>query len=222
MKILQFVACLIFSVIQFLYAQEMYTLTCEQEEEIKLSGKYYWGEASDSDIILARISAIEDLKIYIQRTVNDVERKKTIFNFIDMESNIGLLNQKGKKKVLAWIEKYRDTETRFMPEENTFVPQEEISSNTILFELAVCKNYTQVRRFAMLKGFVRAGNINSIEGFPDPSKCIIAVFKKDGSLYALLDKGKDVRVDLISGNKILHPEMYYDKDQYFFWYMLQR
>ena len=93
-----------------------------------------------------------------------------------------------------------------------------ITDNPVLKELHGCKNQSEVLRVVRNNGLVRG---YSSEGFNNPSKCIIAVFSSDGTLSALLDAGDSSRTDLLSGNTVQNPEQYYNRDQYYLWYILQ-
>ena len=95
------------------------------------------------------------------------------------------------------------------------------TANSAIDALKRCKNYKEVNRVTRQFGSVR-GEINSTEGFDHPEQCIIAVFSADYALVALLDKGGSSRVDLLTGQVISNPELYYDKEKgYKLWYFQQ-
>jgi hypothetical protein len=91
----------------------------------------------------------------------------------------------------------------------TYLPVE--SDNPIIQELSACKKYRDVLRVVRRHGLVTG---NSAQGFANPENCVIAVFTADGTLTALLDRGKGARTDLMSGDTDQHPEQLYSKKDY--------
>jgi hypothetical protein len=224
-------------------------LSEERKSEIKTSERYYWGECSDFKEDAARQCAFSDLSAQvINDAVNQSIKADEILKVIEMGTHFDRLQQKGKKiKILAWIVKDSVFVTIQKPITQTSTASQAVSiakpsvtkqpatqpqptpkaeakpiatGNPILQKLAACKNYKEVKRIATRYGFVR-GKINSTEGFSYPEKCIIAVFTADGALSALLDVGDSARTDLLSGQTIQNPEQYYNRNDYFLWYMQQ-
>lgn len=209
----------------------------ERENEIKLSGKYYWGECSDFKEVEAKQCALVDLSNQIIKTaVNQSIKVEEILKAIEMSAHFEPLRQQGKQKILAWIEKdsvFVTTKKPITqlsdskPIEQTPPPASEskpaaTDNNTVLQKLAACKTYNDVKRVAIMNGLVRGSIINSSKGFANPAKCIIAVFTLDGTLSALLDTGGSSRTDLISGKTIQNPEQYYNRENYYLIYMQQK
>ena len=87
-----------------LYGQNI--LSRERENEIKMSGNYYWGEGSDFVEELAKLSASVELSNQIIKdAVGQSEQLDEILKAIEMSANLDQLPQQGKIKILAWIAK---------------------------------------------------------------------------------------------------------------------
>jgi len=87
-----------------LYGQNY--LSKERENEIKMSGNYYWGEGSDFIEELAKLSASVELSNHIiQDAVGQSEQLDEILKAIDTGAHLDRLPQQGKIKILAWIAK---------------------------------------------------------------------------------------------------------------------
>jgi len=233
-----------------LYGQDF--LPKERENEIKMSGKYYWGEGSDFIEEQAKYSASKDLSNQIiQDAVGQMERLNEMLKTIETGVHLDRLPQQGKIKILAWIAKDSVLLTvatqrpitkpkTSQPISSTSIvqPKEEITpqpehvpmpvlnpaktENPVLQELAACKTYNDVMRVAKTKGLVRGEFGGGSKGFSNPENCIIAVFTADGKLTALLDIGDNSRTDVLSGNIIQNPEQYYKSEVYYLWYMQQK
>ena len=89
------------------------------------------------------------------------------------------------------------------------LPKQETTTiiDPVIKELTECKTYNDIIRVARPHGFVFGRN--SSKGFQYPEQCIIAIFTPDGTLSALLDKGDDLRTDLLSGKMVQNPEQFY-------------
>lgn len=208
----------------------------ERENEIKTSEKYYWGECSDFKEAEAKQCAVVDLSNQIiQGAVNQSNKTEEILKAIEIGVHFERLQQQGKIKILAWIEKdsvfitTKESNTQKSDSKQTTqnpIPKQELkpvaTGNTVLQKLVACKTYNDVKRVATMNGLVRGSTINSSKGFDNPEKCIIAVFTSDGMLSALLDAGGSSRTDLLSGKTVQNPEQYYDRDNYHFLYMQQK
>lgn len=211
-------------------------LSRERENEIKLSEKYYWGECSDFKETEAKQCALVDLSNQIiQKAVNQMKKTDEILKEIETDVHFERLQQQGKIKILAWIEKdsvFVTTKKPITqmsdskPATQTPIQKPEIklvaTGETVLQKLAACKTYSEVKRIAIMNGLVRGSTINSSKGFSNPEKCIIAVFTLDGTLSALLDVGGSSRTDLISGKTVQNPEQYYNRGEYYLLYMQQK
>ena len=227
-----------------LYGQDY--LSKEKENEIKMSGDYYWGEGSDFIEELAKLNASVELSNQIiQDAVGQSEQLEEILKTIDMGAHLGRLPQQGKIKILAWIAKedvfvtvkrpimqpfepqpissnpFQEVEETvfYEEEENVFYPEMNpvATDNPVLRELAACSNYKEVKRVATMNGLVRGEIGAGSKGFSNPEDCIIAVFNSDGTLSALFDTGYNSRTDLLSGQTVQNPEQYYNRD--YLWYM---
>ena len=83
-------------------------------------------------------------------------------------------------------------------------------SNPIARELATAQTLADFRRLA--DGFMRQGRLvygTNRASFFNPDNCLIAVFSQEQRLIALLDVGRDERVDLLTGNTIRNPEVHF-------------
>ena len=218
----------------FLHGQNY--LSRERENEIKLSEKYYWGECFDFKEVEAKQCALVDLcNQIIKDAVNQSIKVDEILKAIEMSVHFERLQQQGKQKFLAWIEKdsvfvtiKKPITQMSEPQPITQTPEQEqelksvTTDNTVMQKLVACKTYNEVKRVAIMNGIVRGSTINSSKGFTNPEKCIIAVFTLDGTLSALLDVGGSSRTDLISGKTIQNPEQYYNREEYYLLYMQQK
>ena len=258
------IAVFVIAIQPCLYGQNY--LSREKENEIKTSGKYYWGEGSDFIEELAKLGASVELSMQIiQDAVGQSEQMDEILKTIETGAHLDRLPQQGKIKILAWIAKQsvmltvivqRPITQNFEQQNNSSVPvvhdveepvidvivdifspnesdsKPEIAptperipvatDNFVLQQLAACRNYGDVKRVATRNGLVRGEIGKGSKGFSNPENCIIAVFSSDGLLAALLDTGGDVRTDLLTGNIIQNPEWYYNRGEYYLWYMLQK
>lgn len=86
----------------FLSAQNY--LSKERENEIKISGKYYWDECSDFNAENARQCALTGLSHrVIEDAVNQSRKQDEVLKAIEMGAHFDNLQQEGKIKILAWI-----------------------------------------------------------------------------------------------------------------------
>ena len=218
-------------------------LSEEQEEEIKLTGKYYWKESSGSEEAIAYQYALNGLT---DRIISDVvyqtKKREEVLKELEMRAHVGRIRQEGSACVLAWIAKdsvFVTTQRPLNPPQTIVVPppvdthveppvstlQPGATNNdvtdVILQELISCKNYKEVNKVANRRGLVK-GEMNTSEGFSRPDLCYIAVFDPGWSLVALLDKGGTSRMDLKSGQPIQNPESYYQNKGYNLWYLQRK
>ena len=223
----------------------------ERENEIKMSGNYFWGEGSDFNEELAKFSASVELSNQIIKdAVGQSVQLDEMLKVIETGVHLDRLPQQGKIKILAWIVKdsvlltvitqrpitqpnkpESISSTPVVQQKEEFIPQPSHvptpvlnpakTDNSVLQELAVCKTYNDVKRVATTKGLVRGEFGGGSKGFSNPENCIIAVFTTDGKLTALLDTGVNSRTDVLSGNIIQKPEQYYNSEVYYLWYMQQ-
>ena len=228
-----------------IYGQDY--LLKERENEIKTSGKYYWGEGSDFIEDIAKLNASVELSNQILKdAVGQTEQQDEILKAISTGAHLERLQQQGKIKILAWIDKdsvlltvttQRPITQRSepKPKPSSSLSQQVIqpnvasapkidsnpvaAGNSVLQQLTSCKTYREVKRVATMNGLVRGEIGKGSSGFTNPENCIIAVFTKDGVLSALLDTGGSSRTDLLSGNTIQNPEQFYDQEEYSLWYM---
>jgi len=88
----------------FLFGQDY--LSRDRENEIKMSGQYYWGEGSYFVEDSAKMFALNELcNFIIQDAVGQSEHQDEILKEIKMDAHVGRLLQQGKIKILAWIAK---------------------------------------------------------------------------------------------------------------------
>jgi hypothetical protein len=81
-------------------------LAKEKEDEIKVSGKYFWSECSAFKEDEAKQCALTDLSNrVIEDVINQSRKKDEVLKIIEMNANFDQLPQKGKIKILAWIAK---------------------------------------------------------------------------------------------------------------------
>jgi hypothetical protein len=77
-----------------------------QEDNIKTTEQYYWGECSDFEENEAKLCAYVDLSNrVIEDAVNQSINREEILKTINMGAHFGRLQQQGKVKILAWIDK---------------------------------------------------------------------------------------------------------------------
>ena len=241
------VAVLLMAIQLRLYSQDY--LPKERENEIKMSGKYYWGEGSDLIEEVAKLIAFVELSNQIiQDAVGQSDQLDEILKAIDMGAHLGQLPQQGKNKILAWIAKdsvlltvttQRPITRNEKPPSTTVVQKEQVSAshselvsihdlnpvltdNTVLQKLASCRTFNEIKRVATMNGLVRGQIGAGSKGFLNPDNCIIAVFTSDGTLSALLDAGGNSRTDMLSGNIIQNPEQFYNREGYYLLYMQQK
>ena len=127
--------CLLLSLMNS-YGQEL--LPKEQERDIKTSGRYYYSECSAFDVADAKECALRDLTQIviidmIKQSIksDDIEMK----NAMEMRAQTAALNQTGKIRILAWIEKDKvqeDSEPTQTSEPTVDV--EQISTTTTIAE----------------------------------------------------------------------------------------
>jgi hypothetical protein len=87
-----------------LYGQSY--LLKEKENDIKVSGEYYWGECSDFSEDNARQGAFVELSnLIINDAVNQSIKQDEILKAIELGAHFDRVQQKGKVKILAWIAK---------------------------------------------------------------------------------------------------------------------
>lgn len=81
-------------------------LTEEQEQNIKLSGKYYWDEGSAFDDVKAYHIALNNLT---ERIISDAlfqtKKREEVLKELEMGAHTGRIKQEGMTHVLAWIAK---------------------------------------------------------------------------------------------------------------------
>jgi len=98
------IAVIAFAIRPSLYGQDY--LPKERENEIKMSGRYYWGEGSDFVEELAKLSASVELSNQIIKdAVGQSGQLDEILKAIDLGAHLERLPQQGKIKILAWIAK---------------------------------------------------------------------------------------------------------------------
>ena len=108
-KIKHFICFLMFAVFTIavqplLFGQDY--LSREGENEIKMSGKYYWGEGSDFVEEMAKLNASVELSNHIIKdAVIQSEQLDEILKAIETGVHLERLQQQGKIKILAWIAK---------------------------------------------------------------------------------------------------------------------
>ena len=215
----------------------------KQEQNIKLSGKYYWDEGNNFDITSAYKEALNNLtERIIVEVACKTQKREEILKELEMKANIGQIRQEGMSCVLAWIAKdsvFVTTRRPLNPSQNQVITTVEskivetpanttnLDSNkgnvndAVLQELINCKNYKDIDKVAIKYGFVK-GDFNSSKGFDRPNLCFIAVFDSNLSLVALLDKGDTYRKDLLSGQTIQNPETYYHNNGCDLWYLQRK
>lgn len=222
-----------------LFAQDY--LPFEEEIRIKFSDDYYWAESSNFSLEQATIQAMDCLvdKVISDAVFKTIERNEVLKELV-LKVNKARIRQEGKAHVIVWVAKDRvsvmsqkpqqselmepDQQHSEMPKQsndNNIGGDANSATDSAIAALKRCKNYKEVNRVTRQFGFMR-GEINSSKGFDHPEQCIIAVFCADYTLVALLDKGRASRVDLLTGQVISNPELYYDKEKgYKLWYLQQ-
>jgi len=226
----QLAIILIITILLIIFSSSLFGqtfLSKEQENAIKTSENYYWGECSDFKEADAKQCALVDLSNQIIKSaVKQSIKVDEILKAIEMSVHFEQLQQQGKLKFLAWIEKDSIFVTIKKPITQMSNQKQKLElaaqNNTVLQKLAACKSYNEVKQLAIMNGLVRGSAINSSKGFANPEKCIIAVFTLDGTLSAMLDTGGSSRSDLISGKTIQNPEQYYSKEEFYLLYMQQK
>jgi len=87
-----------------LYGQDY--LSRERENEIKMSGNYYWGESSDFVEEKAKLNASVELSNQIiKEAIFQSEQLEEILKAIETGAHLKRLPQQGRIKILAWIAK---------------------------------------------------------------------------------------------------------------------
>ena len=210
------------------FAQE--TMSREQEREIKISGKYYFGECSAFDEVDAKECALRELTQAVLVTVLQEsiksEKPAELQKNMEMRANTARLPQTGKIKILAWIAKDSIYVTKTEPQQTvTPVPEpakpEQANGNSsrsdiadpVVKDLADAGDYTQFVRKA--DSWKRQGKLiygSRKTSFIRPDNCHIAVFSSSRTLIALLGEGNTSRKDLLTGKTIQNPEQHYSND----------
>jgi len=81
-------------------------LSKEQEKNIKVSRKYFFGEGSDFNIDIAHQNALEDLtNQIISAKILQSTKAEEVIKEMEIRAHINRLEQKGKIKIIAWIAK---------------------------------------------------------------------------------------------------------------------
>ena len=214
------------------------TMSREQEREIKTSGKYYYGECSAFDAAEAKECALSELTQVVlvnilQESIKS-EKPEILLKNMEMMANTARLIQTGRIKIIAWIakdsvnivnERNVGSTTVTVPSDATLKPQQEVEvenetsrrqviTNPIMQDLADSKTHS--RFISNADGWKRQGKLvygNRKASFTRPDSCHIAVFSSSGILIALLGKGNNARMDLLSGKTIQNPEQYYKENQ---------
>lgn len=221
----------------FLFAQEY--LPFEEEKRIKFSDDYYWAESSDFSLEQATIQAMDCL---VEKVISDVVFKtierNEVLEELELKVNKARIRQEGKAHMIVWIakdsvsiiaQKPLQSDLKEPNQQHAAMPQQSNDDNSggdtnsatdsAIEALKSCKNYKEVNRITRQYGFMR-GEINSSKGFDHPENCIIAVFSADNTLVALLDKGSSSRFDCLTGQVIDSPESFYDTNNgYKLWYL---
>lgn len=218
-------------------------LTEEQEEDIKVSGKYYWKEGCDIEETTAYQNALNSLT---ERIISDAlyqtKKREEVLRELEMKAHTGQIQQEGMVCVVAWIAKdsvFVTTQRPLNPPQEQVVtpptstnekpsvttPNPGTNNNKVddpvLQELMSCKTYKEVNKVANRRGFVK-GEFNTSAGFDRPDLCLIAVFDSNWAFAALLDKGGSSRMDLLSGQTIQNPETHYRNKGYIIWYLQRK
>lgn len=218
-KIVLFVCSIFFSTTTF--SQDF--LDPEVEAKILMSDEYYAEYGYSILFEDARNAAIESLvNVIITSAISSTINADEILKEIDMNAHTARLRNDGQCCVLAWIHKdsifLTVSKTLHKKEKESEIQTPIVKSTVSLPEnMMHCRNYSEFRRILVKSGFIY-GDINSTVGFPDPSKCFIAVFSKDGELKALLDRGDSVRMNLLDNSRIDNPITYYKELGCLLWY----
>lgn len=211
-------------------------ISSEMKSKITTSGNYYWAQGFDTkNRDLASDAAFRSLTdLIISDVVNTTIKKEELLKGIEMGAHFDLIQVRKGICVLAWISKDSVFITTKRPMQsaqptkkpaatqpvNPSVSQPTNITDPILQALINCKNYQEIKKTATRYGMRTA--MNSTEGIEHVEQCIVAVFSSDGSLKALLDKGKNTRRDLMSNTLITNPENYYHTKNYNLLYLLKK
>lgn len=225
----------------FVFAQSY--LTEDIEQDIKLSGKYYWEEGYDFDETKACQIALKELtNRIISDAVNQTNNREDFLRELEIDAHLNRIRQEGMICIIAWIVKdsvfvtsqghlnklqesaiNSSTSTVFEPSSTSTFSDMNTSKtdDIVLQELLKCKNYKEINKVINRRGLVK-GEMNSSEGFDRPDLCYIAIFDTNGLLKGLLDRGNLSRKDLISGQKIQNPESYFRNEGYNLLYLQRK
>lgn len=194
-------------------------ISSERKSEITTSSNYYWAQGFDlKNRDLASDAAFRSLTdLIISDVVNTTIKKEELLKGIEMGAHFDLIQVRKGICVIAWIAKDSVFITTKRPMQST---QPTDITDPILQALINCKNYQEIKKTTTKYGMRTA--MNSTENIEHVEQCIIAVFSSDGSLKALLDKGKNTRRDLMSNTQITNPENYYHTKNYNLLYLLKK
>lgn len=87
------------------FGQEI--LSMEQEQEIKLSNNYYFGECSDFEEVIAKECAVKSLtnNIIVGMVQQSGKKTEELLKGVEIRIKTAQLSMTGKVRILAWIEK---------------------------------------------------------------------------------------------------------------------
>lgn len=104
MKKIKIIIVILISFPSTVFAQNY--LTQEQEQSIKLSGRYYWDEGNDFNDVKAYQIALNNLTERIIRdAVYQTKKREEVLKELEMKAQTGRIQQEGMACVLAWIAK---------------------------------------------------------------------------------------------------------------------
>lgn len=204
-------------------------ITNERIMEIKTTGNYYWAEKFDPQSTdVASGDALNQLtEQIISDVVSTTTQKAEVLKAIEMGAHLDFVKVRKGVCVLAWISKDSVFITTRRPIQKTDnkpdkpqVEQPSEITDPVVNALVNCKNYREAYQTINKKGIRSAWN--SSDGIEHVEQCMIAVFSSDGSLQALLDKGNNSRLDLISHTIIDNPETYYRNKNHNLLYILKK
>lgn len=215
-----YIFCIFLSILlgsQNLLAQSV--LTQQEEEDITLSDEFYSEYGYGDTYEAARISALETLQeTVLEDAVRFSMTSQEILSAVEMRARYSAVESVGNVIVLSWIDKDSIMITVEKPlrpaasHEGLEEPVESASvaasvNQTVTADIHVpdrlleCGNIMDFHRALTYSGCIFS-NINSSDGFSDPSKCHVAVFGKDGSTRYILSPGGVSRTDVLTGEVV--------------------
>jgi hypothetical protein len=114
-------------------------LSKEQEKEIKLSEKYYYGEGTDLNEKIARQLAMEDLIQQVAELPEYSTKKEEILLSVETKSKIAQLQMIGRIKIIAWID-IADLYPPVLPEKQTVETEQEVETELEQEEQVIAEN----------------------------------------------------------------------------------